>query len=248
MEIGAALVVAAVEILDRRDAHLRGGGAHRVGEVPADARRLDAPFAAGRVVRTVAEEVIFVALEEWQHVLPRPAGKPELAPVVVIRRLPAHVDHRVDGGRAADHLAARIVQAPPIEAFLGLRAEHPVRTRIADREEIADRNVEPDPVIAAARFEQQHARSRIGREAAGEHAAGRTRAHHDVVVFAFAATRLGHGFPFADCEAAARTRQLPATLCLPRGGLLGCNHCDPRGAARALPKLGTTVPERSPHP
>src|SRR5262250_450537 len=42
VEVGAAFVVAAVEILDRRNPHLRGGGPHRVSEVPAYPRRLDA--------------------------------------------------------------------------------------------------------------------------------------------------------------------------------------------------------------
>src|SRR5437660_2117375 len=74
VEIGAAFVVAAVEVLDRRNADLRGRGAHRVGEVPAYARRLDAPFAARRVTRAVAQEMILVALEERQNVVPAPAG------------------------------------------------------------------------------------------------------------------------------------------------------------------------------
>src|SRR5262249_41989443 len=125
VKIRAAFVIAAVEVLDRRDADLRGRGANRVGEVPADARRLDAPFAARRVARTLAEEMILVALEERQHVVPTPAGQPELAPVVVVRRLAAHIDHRVDGGGAADHLASRIREAAAVEPRLRLGAEAP---------------------------------------------------------------------------------------------------------------------------
>ena len=58
--------------------------------------------------------------------------------------------------RAADHLAARIVQRAAVQARLGLGLEHPVRARIADGEQIADRNVEPDPVVLAAGLQQQH--------------------------------------------------------------------------------------------
>ena len=85
----------------------------------------------------------------------------------------------------ADHLAARIGEAAAIEARLLLGLEHPVRTRIADREEIAHRNVEPDPVVVAARLEHQHARFWICRQPVGHHAASRACAHDDVVVFAF---------------------------------------------------------------
>ena len=103
--------------------------------------------------------------EERQHVIGTPAGEPELAPMVVIGGLAAHVDHGVDGRGAADHLAARIVEAAAVEALLRLGLEHPIRARIADGEEIADGDVEPDPIILAAGFEQQHARCRIGGEA-----------------------------------------------------------------------------------
>src|SRR6266404_4877337 len=69
-----------------------------------------------RVART--KKMVLVPAEERQHVIGSPAGKPELAPMVIVRGLPAHVDHGVDGGRAADHLAARIVEAAAVEPLL----------------------------------------------------------------------------------------------------------------------------------
>src|SRR5262249_35790666 len=120
--------------------------------------------------------------------------EPELAPVVVIGGLAAHVDHGVDGRGAADHLAARIVEAAAVEPLLRLGLEHPVRARVADGEEVAHRDVEPDQIVLAAGFEQQHARSRIGGEPVRQHAAGRPRADDDVVVFAFEWCCLGHAF------------------------------------------------------
>ena len=192
VEDARALVVAGVEIGDRLDAGLAGGVAESVEDVPAHARRLDAPFAADRVRVAGAEEMILVPPEERQHVVPAPAGKPELAPVIVVGGLTAHIDHGVDGGGAADHLAAGIVEAAAVEPFLRLGLEHPVRARIADGEEIADRDVEPDPVVHAAGFEQQHAHSGVGGKSIRQHAAGRARADDDVVVFAFDRRCGGH--------------------------------------------------------
>jgi hypothetical protein len=69
--------------------------------------------------------------------------------------LAAHVDHGVDRRGAADHLAARIGQDAVVEPRLGGRLELPVGARIADREEVADGDVEPDPVVLAAGLQQQ---------------------------------------------------------------------------------------------
>ena len=87
--------------------------------------------------------------------------------------------------RAADHLAARIGQRAAVEARLRLGLEHPVRARIADREEIADRNVEPDPVVVAAGFQEQHAVLGIGRQPVGDDAAGGAGADDDIVEITF---------------------------------------------------------------
>ncbi len=105
--------------------------------------------------------------------------------MIVVGGLAAHIDHGVDRRRAADHLAARIIQAASVEARLRLGLEHPVRARIADGEQVADRNVKPDPIVAAAGFEDQHALAGVGRKPVGEQAAGRTRADDDVIVVAF---------------------------------------------------------------
>src|SRR5580698_546193 len=115
-----ALVVAAVEVGDGFDAGLFGGGTEGIEQVPAHPRRRDVPLAADRMGLAHAEEMIFVAPEIRQHVIPTPAAQPKLAPVIIIRSLAAHVDHGVDRRRATDHLAARIIEAAAIEAFLWL--------------------------------------------------------------------------------------------------------------------------------
>ena len=153
----APFVVAGVEIGNGLDVGLLGCGAEGVEQVPMHPRRLNAQFTADAMCVALAQEVIFVLLEVGQHVVPAPAAESELAPMVVVGGLAAHVDHGVDRRRAADRLAARITEAAAVEAFLRLGLEAPVRARVADGEQIADRDVKPDPIVAAAGLEHQHA-------------------------------------------------------------------------------------------
>ena len=97
MEDAATLVVAGIEIGNALDAGLFRRRAERIENVPAHARRLDAQFAADRMRLAGPEKMVLVPAEERQHVVVAPAGEPELAPVVVIGGLAAHVDHGVDG-------------------------------------------------------------------------------------------------------------------------------------------------------
>ena len=122
MKGAAAFVVAAIEIGDGFDAGLFGRGAERIEQIPAHPRWRDRPFAADGMRRALAEKMILVLAEERQHVVPAPAGEPKLAPVIVIGRLAAHIDHGIDRGRAADHLAARIIQAAAVESRLPARS------------------------------------------------------------------------------------------------------------------------------
>jgi hypothetical protein len=115
------------------------------------------------VMLAFSHEMVFEPAEGRQHVVPAPTLETELAPVIVVRRLTPHGDHGVDGGRAADDLAPGISQGTPVEPRLRLGLKHPVGTGIADGEEITDRHVKPDPVVRAARFEQEDARAGSGR-------------------------------------------------------------------------------------
>src|SRR5262249_33638871 len=156
MEVAGAFVVAAIEVVDRLDARLLRGGAELLQQLPTHARRLDPPFSANRMRFACAEEMILMLLEKRQHVAPGPAGEAELTPLVVAAGRPAHIDHGLDRGGSADHLAAGIAQRPTVEPRFGLGLEHPIRARIADREEIADRNVKPDPVVLPAGLEHKN--------------------------------------------------------------------------------------------
>ena len=150
LEVAAALVVAAVEVVHLGYAVLGRRFAEEVQHAPGQAHVLDPPLAALTVQFVGAAHAVLRAPEVGQQVGPAPAGIAELAPMVVVGGLAAHVDHAVDRRAAADHLAARVVQRAPVEARLGLGLEAPVRPRVAHGVEVADRDAEPDPVVLAA--------------------------------------------------------------------------------------------------
>eukprot|EP01035_Chromulina_nebulosa_P030178 gene30179-40082_t len=128
---------------------------------------------------TGRRDVVFLGEEQRQDVVPPPAVQAQLSPAVVVRRLATHVDHRVDRRRPADHPAARILQAAAVQTGHGLGLVHPVGARIADRKQVADRDVEPDPVVVAAGLQHQHAVARVRAEPVGQDAPGRSRADDD---------------------------------------------------------------------
>jgi len=182
LEVAHAEVVAAVEIVGARNAALHAGFDERVQQVPAQSLRLHPPLAARAMELAGAAIVILGTTEQRQHRLPPPAGVAGgLRPPVVVLALPAHIDHAVDRGAAAEHAAARIEELPAVEARLRSRAVAPVGARIADAVEVPDRDVDPVVVVAAARLEQQHPRCGIGREPVREQAAGRSCPHDHVV-------------------------------------------------------------------
>ena len=92
-----AFDLAAVEVRRRPDAGLHSRPLHGVQYGPADPGRIDAQLAAGAVRGVGAGAEVLVRLEVGQHVVPAPAFEPELAPLVEIGGVPAHVDHAVDG-------------------------------------------------------------------------------------------------------------------------------------------------------
>ena len=176
VEVAAALVVAAVEVVDLGDAGLGRRLAEGVEDLPADARQLDAPLAAAgvQVLEGVGLErpLVLVLLEVGQHVVPGPAGIAHLPPQVVVARLAAHVDHAVDRRAAAEHAPARIVEAAAVEARLRGGLEAPVGARVAHQVEVADGDVDPVVVVLATGLQQQHA-ARRHRPTAGWRAGSR---------------------------------------------------------------------------
>ena len=188
LEVADAFVVAAVEVV--------AGAGCRPAAPPARRRRAAPTTGAGVSTRhsppALADASSRIAraapmsprgcMKYGRHASQRQPSSPSgVGPAVVVARLAAHVDHAVDARRAAEHLAARIAQHAAVQPGVGLGLVQPVGARVADAVQIADRDVDPGVVVAAAGFEQQHARVRVGRQPVGEQAAGGAGADDDVV-------------------------------------------------------------------
>src|SRR6185369_2285078 len=153
VEITDAVVVACVRVLNGRNSILVCRFTKCVENFPGQARVLDAPLAA-RGVMIAFQEMIDVFTKVRPYVVPRPAGQTQLPPMIVVAGLAQHVNHAVDRRRTANHLSSRIIEAAAIQARLRLSLQQPISTRIADGEEIPDRNVKPDPVVFSACFQK----------------------------------------------------------------------------------------------
>src|SRR5207248_4144993 len=99
--------------------------------------------AAAAVEVVGAADLMLGALEIGQHVVERPAGIAELAPMVEILGLATDIDHAVDRGRAAEHLATRPVDAAAAGPWIGLGFVAPVDRRVGKGLAEAERNVDP---------------------------------------------------------------------------------------------------------
>ena len=205
-EIAHALVGASVEVVAGGYTGLHRSLCKRVQDIPAQALLFNAPFTAGMAVsqglvigRLALRQhlcgcafgamhvvgtgmVVFVQFEIRQTVLPIPTFVTgEGSPLVVITGLTTHINHAVDAGAAAEHFAARVTQAAPIESVGRFGVIEPIGTRVANAIQIAHGNMHPVVIVLATGFDQQHAFGRVGTQAIGQQATGGTRADDDVV-------------------------------------------------------------------
>ncbi len=127
--------------------------------------------------------MIFRLFEERQHIRISPSLVTQCRPVIVVTGMAARIHHRVAGAAAAQGLAARPVQPPVIQIALRFGKVAPVENLAHHHEDDPDRNPDERIVIGGPCLQQAHAHRRIGREAIGQHAAGRTGAHDDVIEF-----------------------------------------------------------------
>ncbi len=224
LEVGVAEVVAAVELRDLGDAAFRGRVAPGVQDLPVHPPFLHAQLPAGSVERVRSVDVILGALEVGQDLVPGPAAIAERGPVIVVALLTAHVDHRVDRRAAAQHLAAGVADRAPVEPLVRLGLVAPVGARIADGVQVPDWNIDPEVVVLATGFDQQHVDLRVGREPVGENAAGGTRSYDHVVV---AAQRFGSHQFLLSCSRLAAPGAKPRS----QDGMLPL--CRPEKCAKA---------------
>ena len=102
-------------------------------------------------------------------------------PAVVIGAVAAHIGHRVDRRRAADHLAARAFDASSVEARLRLALVHPVVAALLQKLPPAERQVDPRVAVPAAGLEHQHADIAVFGQPVRQRAAGRAGADDDII-------------------------------------------------------------------
>ena len=173
----------AVEIVIERVAAFLRGFDECVGQHVAATQVLHAQRPVRTVQLAAAARIAFGALEIGQHVLPGPTLVADHArPFVVVARVAADVAHRIDRARTAEHAPARPPQAAVVQRRLGLGRVIPVDAFLADQLGEAGGHVDERVPVARAGLEQQHTPVRIGAQAVGQHAAGRSGADDDAVV------------------------------------------------------------------
>ena len=120
--------------------------------------------------------------EVGQAVAVAPAGRALGLPFVEVAGVAAHVDHAVDRGGAAQHLAARAVQAAAVQIGLRLGLEEPVEALHVHGDGERRGHLHEDVPVAAAGLQQQHPALPVRGQPVGQHATGRAGSHDDVVV------------------------------------------------------------------
>ena len=140
---------------------------HRI----AAARLVDGERPTLAVIFAVEIGVVFRALEVGQHVGKRPAGIAERGPLIVVGAVAADIDHRVDRGRAAEPLAARLIADAAVEALLRHGVEGPVVDVAGDHQHECERCRDHPIVVPAAGVQHRHRNGRIFRQPSRHRAA-----------------------------------------------------------------------------
>ncbi len=178
---GACLRLRTIEVRRRIEADLGAGRQEGIAQLVPVFALGDLHGAVAAAVLGLAVGVAFQPPEVRQAVLERPALVAHLAPLVIIRGEASDIDHAVDCARAADHLAARPVDAAPVELRLGLGREFPVHGGIEEGLGKADRNRQPGAPGFRARLQQQDGMAPRRRQAIDDRAAGRPRPDDDEI-------------------------------------------------------------------
>src|SRR5216684_8694736 len=141
----------------------------------------DAERPIGPVERVGTPCLVLGTLEIGQHVLERPPGVAELTPMIEILGLAADIDHTVDRGGAAEHLAARPENAAIAGAGVGLGLVAPVDGRIGEGLAKAEGDMDPAVAVLAPSLDQQDTSCRVLAEPGRHRATGRPRTDNDKI-------------------------------------------------------------------
>src|SRR5215813_5116782 len=181
LEITGAFLGGPVEIVVARKARLLRGGDESLAQRMRFAHVGNRERPAHPMQRILAPLLIFGAAKTGQHTLEAPAGVAELPPMIEVGRLAADVEQAIDRARAAQHLPAGLDDLPVVELGLRLRGVEPIDLTIGEQLAVAERDVNPDMAVMAARLQQENAMATRGGETIGENAARASGADDDIV-------------------------------------------------------------------
>ena len=193
VEAGETLLAVAVDIIGQLVARLLHGTEEGVAEGIRGGPALDYQRSVAAAVLVGAGDAGLHSLEVREAVRVRPLFHARIGrPTLVVEWVAALEDHSVDAARAAEHLAARVVDAAAVHEGLRLRFVLPVVEAITDGERQGGRHVDEhvESVVGTAGFEHEHARRRILAQAIRKHAAGGPAADNDEVVPAHPSVRV----------------------------------------------------------
>mmetsp|Transcript_7261 Transcript_7261/g.9540 ORF Transcript_7261/g.9540 Transcript_7261/m.9540 type:complete len:226 (-) Transcript_7261:140-817(-) len=161
--IGAeAFLLSAIEVFGFRVPRLNTGTHKHIVKAVLEGTFADMQRAA-TTVEVIRPAFIGLRLTEIrQHIRIPPAGQPRLAPLVVISRMAANIDHAIDRGRTTPAASARPVQLSVIHVLLRRRPEAPVlRVLFLDEAAHARRHANQERLILLSRFNQTNRNVRV---------------------------------------------------------------------------------------
>ena len=172
-------------------------------------------------VKVVADVFVVLPADEMrQHVAVAPAHIAQAGPVVVVRRIAAHIQHGVDRAGATEGPPARLVAAAAVHLRVALAFQAVVQlARLGHDRHHPRRHLDQRLVVRPASLHQAHAGGRVLAQAGRQHAAGRASTDDDVVESVFkvghdvsrgsgAAGGLRHGGTLADTAVMAPCQSL----------------------------------------
>ena len=118
-----------------------------------------------------------------QHVGIGPAVRPLIGPMVEIPRVAPHIDHAIDRGRPADHLAARTGEAAVAQMRLRLRPVAPVICPHVHRVRESGGHLYQRAHVGAAELQHQHGMPAVFAEARSHRRPGGAGAHNHKIRF-----------------------------------------------------------------
>ncbi len=201
-----AVLLAVVEVLVARQPGLDARLDEGMGDAVLRALLADGERPARAVERRRAALVVLGLDEVREQVGPAPAGDP---PAVVVERVAADVDHRVDRGGAAEDAPARKRDAPAVAVLFRSRVVVPVDLGPAELQ-VAEGDVDVLVHVRRAGLQQEHLHVRVLAQARRQHAARGTRPDDHVVVHPKAPLSVAELFPRGDDTGRNAGRRPPA--------------------------------------